>query len=355
MPKGAIDLADVLEPLRRKHHLPALGAAVVTPDRIDGLGVAGVRAISDSVAACVGDAFHLGSDSKAMTAVVLAKLVEQGALSWSTRIGDVLGDLPHLRPEYAGVTLEQLLAHRAGLPHDPRSRSLDELRSLPGDVGAQREAYASIALGEPPERPPGSEFSYSNVGYVLAGLMAERVTHRRWEDLVTELVFRPLFMPNAGFGVTASVDKVDGLWAHTMSGDTPAPKEPGPGSDNPLYIAPAGSVHVSMEGWARFVQDLLTGMEGRGRLLKPNSYHHLFEAPFGGFYAHGWVRVARPKLGGVVFTHAGSNTMNFAVAWLLPSRRLAVLVATNAGGGDTAQACDDVVVHLLEKWRAIHP
>jgi hypothetical protein len=102
-----------------------------------------------------------------------------------------------------------------------------------------------------------------------------------------------------------------------------------------------------MEGWALFARDALLGFEGRGQLLTAVSYAHLYEAPFGGSYAHGWVQVKRPKLGGYVYTHAGSNTANFAVAWLLPNRRLAVLVATNVGGEPVAKACDAVVVALL--------
>jgi CubicO group peptidase (beta-lactamase class C family) len=358
VPAGHEDLAAVLEPLRTRHHLPALGAAIVTPDKIEALGVVGVRAVGNTAAACVDDAFHLGSDSKALSAVVIAKLVEQNALAWNTRIGALLGDLPKQNPAYAAVTLEQLLAHRAGLAHDPVSVSNDAMRHLPGDLHAQREAYAAIALSEAPVNPPGSAFLYSNAGYVLAGLMAERATHKPWEALVREHVFAPLAMSHAGFGPTASAGHYDGLWAHLMHGDAPEPIEPGPDSDNPLLIAPAGSVHTSIAGWARFIQDALAGLEGRGALLSSVSYAHLFDAPFGGDYAHGWARVSRPALGGVAYMHAGSNTLNSALAWLAPKLRVAVIVATNAGSGHTLKACDEVVGILMkprvQAYRAAH-
>jgi len=67
---GYEELASVLEPLRQKYNLPALGAAVVTPDGVKALGVVGIRKYGDTTPACVEDAFHLGSDTKAMTAVV---------------------------------------------------------------------------------------------------------------------------------------------------------------------------------------------------------------------------------------------------------------------------------------------
>jgi CubicO group peptidase (beta-lactamase class C family) len=95
------------------------------------------------------------------------------------------------------------------LAHDPVSVSNAAMRHLPGDLHAQREAYATIALSEAPALPPGSAFSYSNAGYVIAGLMAERATHQTWEALVREYVFAPLAMSHAGFGPTASVGQYD--------------------------------------------------------------------------------------------------------------------------------------------------
>jgi CubicO group peptidase (beta-lactamase class C family) len=349
VPSGVEDLRDLLEPMRRELHLPALAAAVVSPAEVVALGVVGVRSTLSTTPVCVTDAFHLGSDTKAMTAVVIARLVEQGKLHWNATIHSVLGDTPGQDPIYRDVTLEQLLAHRAGLAHDPQTLSPDQQRALPGDLHAQREAYVTAGLREPPINAPGSAYAYSNTGYVIAGLMAERVTERTWEQLVREFVFAPLAMPNAGFGITASFAHVDGPWAHRMERDEPVPIWPGPRSDNAPVMAPAGGIHTSIEGWARFVADALAGLEGHGRLLAPASYAKLFEPPFSDGYAHGWQRLQRDFAGGDVYTHAGSNTLNFAVAWLLPKKRVAILVATNIGFEGAPQACDSVVSMLL-RW-----
>ena len=343
------NLAPVLEPLRQTLHLPALGAAVVSPDGVKALGVVGYRKYGDPTKACVGDAFHLGSDAKAMTAVVIAKLVEGLKLSWTTKAHDALTDVRDQDTAYANVTLDQLLAHRAGLAHDPTSVTIDELRRLEGSMHERREAYARIALREPPAHEPGTSYAYSNTGYVLAGLMAEQVTGEAWEDLVRETLFVPLKMTGAGFGLTATPGHVDGLWAHDMKDGVPVPVEPSPRSDNPIFRTPAGSVHVSMEGWGRFIVDVLRGFEGTGVVLARESYAHLHTPPFGGTYAYGWTLVDRSWAGGVVYTHGGSNTLNFAVAWVAPKRRLAVLVATNVGTDVAAHACDDVVGVLLRR------
>jgi CubicO group peptidase (beta-lactamase class C family) len=344
------DLSSLLEPLRKKHTLPALGAALVTPEGLKALGVVGVRKFGEATRACPEDAFHLGSDTKAMTAVVLAKLVEQGKLSWTTTVHDVLQDIPGQDTAYASVTLDQLLSHRSGLAHDPSGVSNDGLRRLTGSLHQQREAYARIALHEAPAKPPGTAYFYSNTGYVLAGLMAERVTGRPWEELVRDTLFLPLAMQGAGFGITATPGQLDGLWAHEEKGGTPVPVPPGPNSDNPALISPAGTVHVSMEGWASFITDVLRGFEGKGRLLSAASYQHLHTPPFvGTSYAYGWETVERSWAAGTAYTHAGSNTLNYAVAWVAPRRRLAVLVATNVGTEAAFRACDDVAATLIQR------
>jgi CubicO group peptidase (beta-lactamase class C family) len=352
-PAGAAafeDLSALLEPLRKKHTLPALGAALVTPEGVKALGVVGVRKFGDSTPACPEDAFHLGSDSKAMTAVVLAKLVEQGKLSWTTTVKDIFQDIPGQDPAYATVTLDMLLAHRSGLAHDPSGGSKEALERLSGSLHQRREAYAALALHEAPAKPPGTAFFYSNAGYVLAGLMAERVTGRPWEELVRDTLFLPLAMQGAGFGITATPGQLDGLWAHEEKGGTPVPVPPGPNSDNPALISPAGTVHVSMEGWASFITDVLRGFEGKGRLLSAASYQHLHTPPFvGTSYAYGWETVERSWAAGTAYTHAGSNTLNYAVAWVAPRRRLAVLVATNVGTEAAFRACDDVAATLIQR------
>jgi CubicO group peptidase (beta-lactamase class C family) len=348
---GYEELASVLEPLRQKYNLPALGAAVVTPDGVKALGVVGIRKYGDTTPACVEDAFHLGSDTKAMTAVVIAKLVEQGKLKWTTTVRDLLSDITAQDPAYASVTLDQLLAHRSGLAHDPTSVSNDALRHLEGSMHARREAYARIALHEAPAKPPGTIFFYSNTGYVLAGLMAERATGRPWEELVRDTLFLPLAMKGAGFGITASPGQVDGLWAHEEKAGVPVPVEPGLNSDNPIFMSPAGNVHVSMEGWAQFIADMLRGFEGTGRVLSKASYQHLHTPPFEGTtYAYGWETLDRGWAGGTAYSHAGSNTLNYAVAWVAPKRRFAVLVATNIRTDTTPRACDDVASVLLKPY-----
>ena len=81
-------LEDSLEPVRKKHELPALAAAVITDGRLSALGATGVRKAGTNVSVTRSDAFHIGSCTKAMTATLLAILIDQGRLRWETTLAE---------------------------------------------------------------------------------------------------------------------------------------------------------------------------------------------------------------------------------------------------------------------------
>ena len=171
------------------------------------------------------DRFHLGSCTKAMTATLVAMLVEEGKLNWTTTLGELFaGTVELMHPAWQKVTVRQVLAHRAGLPLDPEgpARVFDYLfvapyaraRSGPGaartprarldsseePLPGQRLAIATQALSRPPKIPPDAKYWYSNVGYILAGAVLEHLTGRAWEDLMRERLFQPLGIITGGFG-----------------------------------------------------------------------------------------------------------------------------------------------------------
>jgi hypothetical protein len=87
-PKVA-DIADLLEPIRQKHNVPAICAAVVNSDGIIAVGAVGVRRRGDTAPVTSDDLWHLGSDTKAMTAAVVARLVEQKKVRWTSTLAEL--------------------------------------------------------------------------------------------------------------------------------------------------------------------------------------------------------------------------------------------------------------------------
>jgi CubicO group peptidase (beta-lactamase class C family) len=331
---GDPDIAALLRPIREQYGLPALGGAIVDSGGVRAKAVVGVRKKGEATESTVDDLWHMGSDTKAMTATMIAALVEQGKLSWDSTLAAVFPDIR--MPSSAGaITLLHLLTHRAGLPHDADWARISHAGSL---VQQRRVAVARLDTVKFLSAP-GTEYSYSNWGYVVAGAMAEQVTGQSYEELMKEIVFGPLQMESVGYGAAGTPGETDQPWAHTAGG------EPTQG-DNPLVMAPAGCVHCSLNDWGRFISDQLRGAEGKPALLKPESYVRLHSAPFGGDYAMGWLVTDRPWGGGRVLTHTGSNTMNMAVVWMAPARDFAVLVVCNQGDRD--KACDDAAWKLIQ-------
>lgn len=346
-------LRPMLKSIRTQHNLPALAAAVVRNGKLAGVEAVGLRKIGNPVKVTPEDQFHLGSCTKAMTATLIGTLVDDGKLGWSTPLSTLLPDMAdQMRPEYRLATLETLLTHRAGLPGEswPAGKSFLQIHRLPGSPTEQRKAYVEMVLRQPPVGAPGEKFVYANSGYAIAGYIAERVTKTPWEELMRQRVFRPLGMDSAGFGAMGSPKKVDQPWQHLVSDGKTLAITPGPRADNPVAIGPAGTVHASLEDWARFVIAHMAGAHGKSKLLKPETWNKLHTPLFGGDYAFGWVTAEREWGGGTVLTHAGSNNQNFAVVWMAPERDFAVLVATNQGGSEAEKACDEVATAAIQKF-----
>ena len=346
--EAARDLARV----RDKHGLPALAAAAIRHGQPTQSAVVGVRKHGDPTAAAPNDQFHLGSRTKAMTAVLIGMLIEEGKLDWSTPLAEAFPPLAGaMHDDMKAVTIDHLLAHRSGLSPKlhPKPRSLPiliEARRSPEVSRRERMTYVEQILKVKPETEPGKTFAYCNAGYMILGAVAETLWNAPWEVLMRRRIFGPLKMDTGGFGAMGSPGKVLQPWQHRVREGTPVPVEPGPFSDNPPELGPAGTAHCSVGDWAKFLMRVIAGGSAATPLLKPATWKRLLTPQFGGEYAGGWM-VTERAWGGRVLTHAGSNTMSYCVAWLSPERKLGVGIMTNIGGDRAARACDEAAAVLI--------
>jgi CubicO group peptidase (beta-lactamase class C family) len=343
-PEAASVVADervnqVLAPIRDEHRLPGLIGAILTGNKLAAIGALGIRKIGATDPIRVTDQVHLGSCTKAMTATMIGTLVDEGKLSWGSRIRDVFPQVAsQLHPDFQTVTLSHLLTHRAGLPHDA------PWWDLPGKTTtAKRRAILTTMLKDAPLTRPGSTYAYSNVGYALAGLMAEHVSGQSWESLMTKRLFEPLEMTSAGFGSPGRPGKVDQPWGHRDSGGEVRPTQ----QDNAPVLGPAGTVHCSVPDWAKFAALHMRGAQGKPKLLKAATFRALHTPPPGNNYAGGWIVVERSWANGLTLNHAGSNTSWYVTVWIAPLRDFAILVATNLGGDTAAKATDQAATELI--------
>lgn len=331
-----MDLANpkpTLETIRRRYGLPAVGMALITDQGVQ-VCVSGVRKQGDTTPVTDQDLWHLGSCGKAITATMIARLVERGTLRWDQSLGETFGDLSdQMSSQFQSITLEQLLSHRSGLDANFDLVKYVERR----DLQAARRDVLLDALAQPLQYSPGTQFLYSNWGYTLAAAMAERATGKSFEELVSEELFQPLGITSAGFGGTGTPGKIDQPWPHAADG-TPMESN-GPEMDNVPTMAPAGTMHMTLADWSKFIREHLRGPRGQSPLLSQQSFEKLHKIQIED-YALGWMVVERAWGKGAVITHSGDNTMNHAVVWAAPNTGKAVLVVTNQS--EAADALDQI-------------
>jgi CubicO group peptidase (beta-lactamase class C family) len=342
-PSDPASLAQLLEPLRTQHGLPALAGAIVEKGQLVAIGAVGERARGSGVPVTIEDRWHLGSCTKAMTATVAARLVERGTLRWELPIGEALAPWkPKLAEGWSGSTLELLLAHRGGAPASPPQPLWSELWARGDGSAKARRWFVGQLLAAPPESSPGTRYSYSNQGFTIAGAMLEAASGREWEALLRRELFGPLGMASAGFGPPGSAAEID-----QPRGHAPGPIAPGPSADNPPAIGPAGTVHASLGDWAKFAAEHVRGARGESEYLKKDTWKRLHTPLPGQDYALGWIAAERSWGGGTVLTHSGSNTLWYCTIWLAPSIDSAFLAVTNCASEAAPKAVDAAIAAML--------
>jgi len=143
--------------------------------------------------------FMIASGTKGLTAVAVMTLVADGKVTLSTTARSVLGkDLPLVDD---GVTVEHLLGHQSGIGEfypDHAGLTDYNLPTCPQNL-LTTEQYVPVLDGHPQVFEPGTRFEYSNSGFVLLGLIAERVSGVAFHDLVVDRVCRPAGMRDTAF------------------------------------------------------------------------------------------------------------------------------------------------------------
>ena len=281
-----------------------------------------------------------------MTATLAAILVERGFMAWETRLREVFPTMI-MYPACEEITLRQLLSHSSGLVSftDSEAEDPDLVKIVFGahatPMQGRLEVVVPALLSREPHTPPGTAFNYSNMGYVTAGAMFEKLTQTPFETLLQREVFTPLDMTSAGFGAPGTPGEVSEPYGHN-----PEPVEPGPDADLPPVLAPAGTVHMSVTDFAKHAAFHLTG---RPQLISRDALE-LLHTPVGGAFALGWGVVETEWAKGQAWTHAGSNGMSYAVIGVVPAKRLAVVAACNLGTEEGEAACSQAFKTLIEHY-----
>lgn len=340
-------LVVILDSIRLAADLPALGAAIVTSSGVSHLEVVGVRRYGGRTFATRDDRWHLGSTLKHQVAVLVARLVADGTLSWSKTLSDYFPELAAtMRAEYRTVTLRDLLSHTTSLPRDYTS----------GISGARaaREAVVRWAVQQPPVVSPGT-YAYSNVNFMVVGAIVERALDRDLERVMAERLWAPLGMTRAGFGQAGTAGADDEPLGHSLqaNGARAIFDAGSPNADNPVEYSPAGRAHMSLADWGRFVSALLAAEQGRDTpVLSSASWRALTAQPYvltgSDGYGYGMVIATRTWSLGRALFHDGTNTRHYALVGVAPGRDFAILIVSNQWSATMGTTMDRIFGRLVD-------
>jgi CubicO group peptidase (beta-lactamase class C family) len=171
--------------------VPGLALAVTRDGEGDWVKAYGLRDVEAGLPVTVETQFILCSVTKSFTALGLAMLVDEARLDWTKPVRDYLPEFRlHDAVATERVTTIDLLCHHTGLPrHD--------WLWMPADI-SRTEMLAALRYLEP-SKDIRAAYQYCNLGYVAAGMVAERISGQTWEDFTRDRIMKPLGMVHTGF------------------------------------------------------------------------------------------------------------------------------------------------------------
>jgi D-alanyl-D-alanine carboxypeptidase len=252
--------------------------------------------------------FRVGSVTKQFTAAAILRLEQDGRLSVTDKVSK------HL-PDYAGpgkdVTIHQLLTHTGGIPSYTANEALMARRDQPITV---HDLLATF-WDQPLKFPPGSNFEYSNSGYVILGAIIERASGMPYATYLAQRLFRPAGLTHTEVGDAR--DAVDRAEGYVVRGQDVAAAHP---IDMTVPFA-AGAVRSTARDLVRWHRAL-----AGETILSAASRDKLYRVERND-YAYGWV--VSGAAGHRAVRHNGGIDGFATSYWRIPDADLVVVVWSN--------------------------
>jgi len=315
--------------------LPGASVVVISDGRVLVRRAYGMADLEHQIAATPETDYRLASVSKQFTAMAVMLLAQDGKLRYDQSVRDFLPELPAAaRP----VTVGHLLNHTSGLWDyedlipESQSAQLDE-RDVLRMVSAKDSLYF----------PSGTQYRYSNSGYVLLGLIVARVSGMSFPDFLRTRIFQPL-------GMAATV-------AHVEGSDTVPRRAYGYSprggafeqTDQSLTSATLGDggIYTNVDDMTRWDQSL----SGGSTALVPAATLELASTPprlpAGAATEYGFGWFIDTYRGETRWRHTGETSGFRNAIQRFPRRRLTVIVLTNRSSGEPGAIAERIADRLL--------
>lgn len=216
--------------------------------------------------------FFIGSITKQFTAAAILLLQQDGLLN-------VMDPISMHLPDYPGdagsrIKLHHLLTHTSGIPDYTQTPSV----MLKRTTALSQTDLLRIFDQQPLEFEPGTQFRYSNSGYVVLGAIIERVSGQSYEAFLHHRLLKPLKMLNSGYArrEMGLPDRADGYTLNDDQGLIRAPQV------DPPLLHSAGALYSTVDDM------LLWDKALRDHSILDKKYIEVMLALYTGFYGYGW-------------------------------------------------------------------
>ena len=339
-----IDTTDVLiKKIMEERKIPGLQLAIVKNGEIIKLQAYGESNLQHAVKVTNQTVFPINSMTKAFTGVAVMQLVEQAKLKLDDTIGKYLPELP---TSWHHFTIKQLLAHTSGLPMIMSGRGTELIAN--NDPEDAWELVQTMPL----EFKANSQFSYNQTGYIILGMILNKLANQNFTDFITQYQFSKVDMPltaQAGFS----------YFQYVVPNQASQYRYAGDGKLNTAYPAffPYMRTAAGMSTTAKELADFIIALQ-KGELLNKSSLESLWtpitltNGRTEGFnshdngYAMGWQVEKRKAHRGVSASGANATTL-----MVYPEDDLSIIVLTNLMGSLPIEFVDEIASNYISDMK----
>jgi CubicO group peptidase (beta-lactamase class C family) len=272
--------------------------------------------------------FRIASTTKMLTAAALVTLAEQNKIKLDAPVGTYV---KNLSPKLSLVTVHQLLSHTAGIRDGFSFDGLHDDSALSNFVSSWTDKYLVAE--------PGEIFSYSNLGYALAGRVLEEVTGKPYADAMNYVLFQPLGMRRSTLRPIMAMTYALAQGHDAAEGQTKLTVVR-PFADDARFWA-NGGVFTSIADYSRFAVAFLNEGKVEGAQVLSSAVVAKLSAPYveipGGNTAerprHAYGLNVRDYRGVRVLQHGGLRIGFGSLMRIVPEHRFAVIILTNKTNG----------------------
>lgn len=281
--------------------------------------------------------FRIGSVTKQFTATLVLQLVDEGVLKLDEPISLYLPEYP--KEAGARVTIHHLLNHTSGIPNYTDIPGFAEDHSR---VRYEHEDFVATFSGRPLDFEPGTKWRYSNSGYFLLGVIIEKVTGKRYEQMLRERILDPLGLKQTGYEHDDEVIEKQAT-GYASNPDGTAQRAP---FIDPGIPFSAGMMYSTVDDLFKWDQELYGD-----RFLSNAALRERMFTPHMQGYGYGW-RISELKIGSrtvKTVEHGGAIPGFVAGFRRMPNERNTIIVMDNTSGPHVEELVDGITQLLYDQ------